>query len=141
MQIKKILVPLDFSKTSLKALDHAAYLAKMYNAELTLLHAAEGFSVTAATGYYVPPSYELEHNKNVINQSKTHLTDISERLKQKGVTKINTIAIISKPSKEIVFVAKKIKADMIVMGTQGVSGFREFFAGSNTFKIIRNAKT
>src|SRR5207249_2642011 len=47
--------------------------------------------------------------------------------------------VSGKVHSEIVKAADEIKADIIVMGTHGVSGFREFIMGSNTFRVVHDA--
>lgn len=139
-QIKKILIPVDFSKTSLKALDHAAYLAKISDAEITLLHVPESLSATTGTGVFDPPDFHEDYEKNIADQSNKRLDELAAGLKKKGNLKVNTLTVIGSPKKEILNVSKKIKADLIVMGTHGASGIKEFFIGSNTFSIIKDAK-
>ena len=139
-QIKRILIPLDFSKTSLKALDHAAHLAKLCDAEITLLHVPESLSVMSNSGYFDPPDFHEEYEKNISDQSDAKLGEIAAQLKKKGIAKVDTLTVIGNPKKEILKVSKNIKADLIVMGTHGTSGIKEFFVGSNTFSIIKDAK-
>lgn len=139
-QIKKILIPVDFSKTSLKALDHALYLAKLCKSEITLLHVPESLSVTSGSGLFDPPPFHEDYEKYVYDLSKARLTEIAEKIEKRDKIKINTLSVIGNPHLEILNASKKIKADLIVMGTHGISGTKEFFIGSNTFKIIKNAK-
>jgi nucleotide-binding universal stress UspA family protein len=139
-KIKKILIPLDFSKTSLKALDYAAEISKANKAEIILLHVTEGLHQNLEPGYFVAPAAPIDYLKDFIEQSDKQLNKLAEKLKEKGITKINTLTEVGNVYYEILDVAKKNKADLIVMGTHGVSGVKEFFAGSNTFRIIRDAK-
>jgi nucleotide-binding universal stress UspA family protein len=138
--IKKILIPVDFSKASLKALDHAAYLAKLSGADITLLNVPETLSVTKGQGIFDPPVYHEDYEKHVSDQSIARLHEMAEQLKKKVNIKVDTLCIVGNPHAEILNVSKKIKADLIVMGTHGASGAKEFFIGSNTFKIIKDAK-
>ena len=138
--IKKILIPVDFSKTSLTALDHAITLAKMYKAGIHLLHAADPLLVNTEPGYFVPPSFQEEYERSVQEQSDKHLSDIAGRVRQRGVVSITYQTVFGRTAHVILEAAKKVKADIIVMGTHGVSGAREFFLGSNTFRVIREAK-
>ena len=138
-QIKKILVPVDFSKTSLYALDYAIDLAKKSNAQITLLHVAEGFESNAMSGFYVPPTFELDYNQNIVDQNNKHLTDLSAKIKKKGAANVNILTSVGKVSKEIIAISKQEKASVIIMGTHGVSGVKEFFMGSNAFKVIKES--
>ena len=139
LKIKKILIPLDFSFTSLKALDYAVLLAKLTKAEINLLHVIETVYATTDPFFVADPeiqSYESDLKK-ISYQS---LDKISEKIKEKNVVKTNIISSSGRTHKEIIRVSKKIKADLIVMGTHGVSGFREFVMGSNTFRIVQDAE-
>ena len=63
LNIKKILIPLDFSFTSMKALEQAVVLAKLTDAEITLVHIIENIYVTTEPAYYSIPiseSYESQ---------------------------------------------------------------------------------
>jgi nucleotide-binding universal stress UspA family protein len=55
---------------------------------------------------------------------------------------IKTKALIKagKISKSIVEAAKEVKADLVIMGTHGVSGFEEFFIGSNAFRVVTESE-
>ena len=138
-QIKKILIPLDFSKTSLKALDHAAYLAKRCDAGITLLHIPESLSVTSNSGFFDPPDFHEEYEKSITDQSNTRLREIAAQLKKKGINKVDTMTIIGNPKKEILNVSKKIKADLIVMGTHGRTGLARLVIGSVARNILNHA--
>jgi nucleotide-binding universal stress UspA family protein len=137
-EIKKILVPLDFSTTSLNALEYAVALAKRTNAEITLLHAIEHVYVTTDPRYAIVPPRETI-NLDLDKISKDSLTKVAEKLKRKGVAKVNTLSVSGRTHKEIIRVGKKLKADLIVMGTHGVSGFREFVMGSNTYRVVSDS--
>jgi len=140
-QIKKILIPLDFSKTSLKALVHAVFMAKLYRAEITLFHASEGLMVNTEPGYFVPPQFQQDYEEHMMDQSEKHLQAIVERVKKKGVENVKCLSLMGgRTPKEILDTAKKLKSDLIIMGTHGVSGVKEFFLGSNTFRVIRDAR-
>jgi nucleotide-binding universal stress UspA family protein len=140
--IKKILVPVDFSETSLKALDHAVYIAKKSKADVTVLNVVEStYSYAPSTEYTALTFTNLEnYEKSVVKQSKDHLLKLTQQIKKKE--KINILGIVSSGwvKEEILDTAESIKADLIVMGTHGVKGFREFITGSNTFRVVNEAK-
>lgn len=138
--IKNILVPLDFSKTSLNALNHATQIAKVKNAKLVLLNALEyiipledrrAFSTSLSTAEL---SNTLEKNSN------EQLEKLATKLKNKGIKSVVTLTVYGGLSQRISETVIDEKIDLVVMGTHGVSGFREFFIGSNTFKVIRDIK-
>jgi nucleotide-binding universal stress UspA family protein len=139
--IKKILVPIDFSETSLTALNHAKYVAKLNKADLTLLNIVEStYSYTPALDYSTM-SYTnfASYEKSIVKQSKEHLLKLSQKLKKSGIN-INTIVTTGWVKEEIINTAKSIHADIIIMGTHGVKGMREFITGSNTFRVVNEAE-
>jgi nucleotide-binding universal stress UspA family protein len=140
--IKRILVPIDFSETSLKALDHAVYIAKLNSADITMLNIVEStYSYAPSTDYTALSFTNLEnYERSVIKQSKEHLLKLSQKIKKKEG--VNIIGIVSTGwvKEEILETAESMNADIIIMGTHGVKGFREFITGSNTFRVVNEAK-
>ena len=137
---KKILIPIDFSKTSLSALDTAITFSKKSGASLHLLHVNEGLTKSLEPGYFVNPPMMLDYQNSFIEQSDKHLADLAGKIKSEtGMT--------AKSSTETGLVHATIrdfteneKIDLIVMGTHGVSGVKEFFIGSNTIRVIRDSR-
>lgn len=137
--IKRILVPVDFSKPSLVAINQAISLAKKTNAEIILVHVIDALKTTAPAFYYaVPGSPEFEHD--LIDYSNKELNKIADRIKKKGVAKVKYMSVRGQIYKEVVKLSKKAKVDIIVMGTHGISGFKEFFMGSNAFRVVSHAE-
>lgn len=133
--MKKIIVPIDFSEHSEYALKVAAKLAKKYNAEVLALHMLEMSDVmlTASDGLqYEKAAYffKLSEQKFETFLKKDYLKDV----------KVTPIIKHFKVFSEVNDVAQKNDADLIVMGSHGSSGFKEFFVGSNTERVVRNAE-
>lgn len=151
-QIKKIIVPIDFSETSLRALEQATYLARLKKAELILIHVLEDIEIqdnikipvyerekfVTAVNKYGPKMHELE--SRIESDTNKDLTLLVEKAKKKGALKTSYIIESGKVYKQICNYAKVAKADLIVMGTHGIKGFREFVIGSNTFRVVREAE-
>jgi nucleotide-binding universal stress UspA family protein len=140
--IKKILVPIDFSETSLTALDHAVYIAKLNTADITLINVVEStYSYAPSTDYTALSFTNLEsYEKSVVKQSKEHLIKLAQKIKKKEGVNIISIVTTGWVKEEILDTAESTKADIIIMGTHGVKGFREFITGSNTFRVVNEAK-
>ena len=131
--IKKILIPIDFSETSLLAIEHGAFLAKLYKADIVLVHVVEHtfhkFSIVA-------PAIKFELPENILTLAEEKLKVIAEKIrKDYGVTS-SAISTEGNICKEIVEAIKSEHVDLIVMGTHGASGFEEVFLGSNSFKMV-----
>lgn len=141
-EIKKILIPIDFSDTSLIALDHAIYMAKLSHAEIVLIHMIERLltNTNSAEFYAAVGQEHIEYEKAVINKGKEYLDSFAEDLRKKHGIKITASTIFGRTHAGIISAADELNADLIIMGTHGVSGFRELVMGSNTFKVVSETK-
>lgn len=132
--MNKIIVPVDFSEHSEYALEAAAILARKRGAEILVLHMLE-----ISDAMFLTSSEE--------QKSKTFffLRMAEQRFEQfldKDYLKELVVTPVVKKSKvfsEISTVAKEQGAELIVMGSQGTSGFSEVFIGSNTEKVVRHS--
>lgn len=132
--MKKIIVPVDFSEHSEYALKTAAKLAKKNNAEILALHMLEmsDIMLTASDGLQYEKAvyfYKLSEQKFEKFIEKDYLKDV----------KVTPIIKHFKVFGEVNDVAHKHDADLIVMGSHGSSGVKEFFIGSNTERVVRNS--
>lgn len=134
--MKKIIVPIDFSEHSEYALRTAAKLAKKSNAELLALHMLEMSDVILTESDSQQQQKAVFFLKLVEQKFETFLD--KEYLKNVNVT---PIVKHYKVFSEVNDVAKEHDADLIVMGSHGTSGFKEFFVGSNTERVVRNSET
>jgi nucleotide-binding universal stress UspA family protein len=134
-EVKKILIPVDFSSTSLLAFEHGANLAKLYNAEVILLHVIE--KNLFAHDIFLPEMKMINYD-NLAKIAENKLNEIAESFDSLS---FNSIVMVkgSRVSKTIVNIAKENNADLIVMGTHGVSGIEEFFIGSNAERVVIDA--
>ncbi len=132
--IQKILIPIDFSETSFLAIEHAANTAKLFNAELILLHVIEKhwekFSIVA-------PEIRIEAPDAFITAIEDRLEEIVADISSKyGVKSACVTSSDGSIFNEIIAMSTEHNVDLIVMGTHGVSGVEEFFIGSNTYKVV-----
>ena len=132
--MKKIIVPIDFSEYSEYALKAAAKLAKKSNAELLALHMLE-MSDVMLTGAGEQPQKVIYFLK----LAEQRFEDFLKKDYLEGLT-ITPIVKHFKVFSEVNEIAKKYEADLIVMGSHGASGAKEFFVGSNTERVVRNAE-
>ena len=132
--MKKIIVPLDFSKYSEYALRTAAKLAKKNNAEILALHMLELSEVLLTKSDTEQQQKAIFFLKMVEKKFETFL----EKDYLKGL-KVTPIVKHFKVFSEVNDVAEENDADLIIMGSHGTSGFKEFFVGSNTERVVRNA--
>lgn len=131
--MKHILVPIDFSSDSLNALEHAIMIANRLNLNIMLIH------VKRKNADY-DPSFNLKDfdevvKSGVIENFEKIIEQYQKNLKGSFDYRIREGRIYT----EICHQAKYGDAEMIIMGTHGVSGFEEKWAGSNAFRVASNA--
>jgi nucleotide-binding universal stress UspA family protein len=137
-QVNKILIPIDFSKTSKLALEHAAHLCKAFNSELHLVHIYKTSTIDVlpnltATSASIP---NYEGLKDMVIEE---LDELGKKFSEKFNVGYNIEVKTGSVSKGILETAKDCGADLIVMGTHGVSGFEEFFLGSNAYRVVTSS--
>ncbi len=139
LPIKKILCPTDFSEPSYKALEAANELAKHFNAEIILIHILSPVFVYPATALSQGMTKAKEIND--INRDEMAYKSLFMTLKEKVPDSIKSRSILGKgnPADEIVKSAGEEKADLIVIGTHGFTGWRHFILGSVAEKVVRLA--
>ncbi len=134
--MKKIIVPVDFSKHSEFALETAAQLAKKKNSEILAVHMLEISNM-------VLNASEGEQQAKAVFFLKLAEKRFEEFLDKEYLEGILVTPIVKhfKVFSEVNEVAKKHHADLIVMGSHGTSGLKEVFVGSNAEKVVRNSET
>jgi nucleotide-binding universal stress UspA family protein len=132
-RIKNILVPLDFSPLSLHALNHAERLSRLSHAHITLLHVIEPFGSGFGTSGMLATAMRLERELQI--QSAKRLQKIARTAMQSTKGQADTIVIVGPIASTITRAATETKADLIIMGTHGASGFVENLIGSNTYSV------
>ncbi|MBP6335659.1 MAG: universal stress protein [Bacteroidia bacterium] len=137
-QIKKILIPFDFSETAELTLEHAVFMAKLYKADLILLHVIESYSFTSAITSAFGKS-QSEFEQKIETSANDRLKELTGKLhRESGVTVLYRTEM-GKIYKTIVGIAEEMGVDIIIMGTHGVSGFQEFLIGSNTYRVVMSS--
>jgi nucleotide-binding universal stress UspA family protein len=121
MSKKIILVPVDFTKATDCAINHAIKVASSNQSEISLLH--------------------LVAKKDLLDEAKIKLSACLERvLPIANGIKVNTIARVGTIFENIGDVAEELECSLIIMGTHGLRGL-QFITGSNALKIVTSSKT
>lgn len=128
--IKKILIPFDFSETAELSLEHAVFMAKLFKAEITLVHIVETVTFTSAISHALS-GFE----KKVETASNEKLQELADKLHLENGIKVSVITEVGRIYKKIVQVAKQSHTDVIVMGTHGAGGASNVI-GSNTSRVV-----
>ena len=136
---RKILVPIDGSRTSARGLDEAIKLAKGQKATLVLLHAVDEAVVTY--GADMVPFHIDEMLESMREGGKKILAKAAARVRSRGV-KVKSLLVekfIGPVADIIVSQAKKQRADLIVIGTHGRRGLAHAVLGSVAERVVQHA--
>ncbi|MCH9656302.1 MAG: universal stress protein, partial [Planctomycetes bacterium] len=134
IEMKKILIPTDFSETSQAATQYAVELAKKFDAKIYLLHVIEDPIV------YMPmfESYAMPPKEDFESFAETRLDNwILDD--DKGELEMETKWVHGNPFVDILKFAKKEDVDLIVVGTHGRSFTAHLLLGSVAEKVVRKA--
>lgn len=132
----RILVPVDFSKRSEEALDRAVQLAREGGAELVLLHVVE---IPYLPGIYGMVAEEDYADASTIEErAEARLRTFASRAERLGI-QTTVLAGSGRPAEYIVDFARESMADLIVMGSHGLTGLDRFLMGSVTERVLRTA--
>lgn len=137
-EIKKILIPFDFSETAELALEHAVFMAKLHKADIILLHVIESYSFTSAISQAFGKS-QSEFEQKIETSANDRLKELTSKLHHDSGMSVNFRIESGKIYKSIVNISQEMDVDIIIMGTHGVSGFQEFLVGSNTYRVVMSA--
>lgn len=137
MNVKTILVPTDFSPDADQALSTAIELAELFGAKIVVLHAYHlDIPVVSpmAAGYMLPEGFY----EDLRDCAKAQVNKVTEKVTAKGI-EATGIALSEPASMAVVEQAKSLPADLIVMGTRGLSGLKHVLLGSVAERVVRTA--
>jgi manganese transport protein len=126
---RRILVPLDHTERDRAAIAHAAGMAKMYGAQVCLLHVEEG--VTSQVYGELASTAEVQAGAR-------YLDDIAAALRSQGIEVEAAVAHARNPAAEIIRYAREVKPDLIVMGAHGHKGIQDLLYGQ-TINEVRHS--
>ena len=134
IEIKTILVPLDFSRGSIEALDYAVAVAKQFHAAIHLVHVHppdEASSVPRAGHLMLQSAQAIQFlREELTNIQRKHVEPFwPENCHVRG----------GRPYQEIVELAREINADLIILSTRGRTGLKRVLLGSTAERVVRSA--
>jgi len=133
-RLKRILVPIDFSDCSRKALQYALPLAKEHQAAITLLYVA---APACGAGEYGAVDYG-QWETSMKDSGANELAKLA-RDQIRGQVSANTLVCVGSPAWEIVEVARSLPADLIVISTHGRTGLKHVVLGSVAEQVVQRA--
>jgi nucleotide-binding universal stress UspA family protein len=132
VQIKKILVPLDGSKNSMRGLDEAIYLARQCGATITGIHC---LTLSPHSEFSGRPSAE----KSLIKEVRKFMDDAKLKAAQNGVVFTSKI-VNGDIGYNIIKTAQNEKVDLIIIGSRGHGSLQRLFLGSVSNYVVHSAK-
>ncbi|MCQ2372777.1 MAG: universal stress protein [Phascolarctobacterium sp.] len=134
----KILVPVDGSEGSWRALEQAVAIGEKFESNLIV--------VTVIQPYNNASLLSVPLDSKTINEGNSELEKVGDRVLQmaaerllKYKSKVDYCVEVGHPSERILALAKKENASLIVIGSRGLSGIAEFFLGSVSSKVSQYA--
>jgi nucleotide-binding universal stress UspA family protein len=134
---RRILHPSDFSSASNAAFKKAIEMAKASRAELLIVHVINPIIPVAGEGYVSPKMYE-DLAASTRAWARKQLDRLLVKAKKSGVRGKGVLAE-GAAHEQIARIAKTKRADLVVMGTHGRSGFARLFLGSVAGRVVTAA--
>lgn len=130
---QRVLVPIDFSECSNKALQYAIAVATQFKGTITLLHVVPNVSAETRLAFDMP-----ELQRALLQEGKEKVANAISQFPHEMVT-IEPLVRKGVPYHEIVLAAKELQSDLIVIGTHGRTGLRHVLTGSTAERVVRHA--
>jgi universal stress protein A len=128
VRLKKILVPVDLSDCSKKALEYASTFAKQFGGELIILHVIEPHQLVPESA-----SYDSEYGNDGCHDFQEFQNHIDKGIPSSVSIRTGT------PHLKIVEAARALGADLIIISTHARKRLDRMFLGSTTEKVVRTA--
>ena len=139
----RILVAIDGSENSNRALELAATMAKSFDSELMILNVipAPTVMITVPIGFGVGPNGVSEYYSQQELFANQFVENAVSMIKSKRVTRFSTEVIRASKSvvEEIIETAARRKVNLLVIGTRGLGGFRKLLQGSVSSGVVTHA--
>lgn len=135
-KINKIIIVTDFSTFSESAFKTGIAIAERQKAEVSILHVMDRLDYLDLSKPHLPNNgFETYHYKT----AGKYLDKLAAKINMNTGIIISSRVLEGPPAETICAYAYQYKANLIVMGTRGISGARELFMGSDAFKIIKGS--
>jgi len=132
--MQRILIPIDFSDTSMAAAEYGCELAVRLGADVTLLNVFSAGIVATPDAAFVPTPEELEA---LARGAQTHLESTAAKLDREHLS-IECVVLEGMPADVICAFAEREQAELIVMGTHGRRGVSHLLLGSVAEQVLRH---
>ncbi len=134
LKLNRILVPIDFSWPSRKALQYALPFARQFGAKITLLFVLEPPVYSGDIGY-VPMEVD---DAGSLKAAGEKLKDFAQQALDADLLD-QTLVRSGRPFQEIADAARELDTDLIIIATHGYTGLKHVFLGSTVERVVRHA--
>jgi len=134
MDIRRLLVPIDFSRDSLKALRFAAEVGKRFKTEIYLLHV---FDVSHPFFSYPLLPADMADDAELLESAKELVMEKLEEVGRGYWDSIVGVVRKGQPHRQIVEFAQEVEADLVILGERGLTSFRAARLGSTAERVVR----
>lgn len=134
--VKNILCPVDFSQDSENSIKRAAFLAQLFNAELSLIHVITLVPNPYTMLYGI--DFQVTDTDQIIESARKTLNELRQNHVPDAVT-TKTQVMVGTLADELAKAVQQFESGLIVMSTSGSHGAEEFFIGSNAAKVVRTS--
>jgi nucleotide-binding universal stress UspA family protein len=132
IKTSKILIPVDFSKTSLNAIKYAAFMAQYTKGELVLVHVQSKTDLLDI----ILPAIKLKDVSVITDFLYDKLEKIAADIRKRYGIEVSSYVSTGNVTSEIIAMAEETKSTMVVMGTHGKDSDNGFFLGSNAYRVL-----
>lgn len=135
-EIKKIMVPVDFSENSKKFLKDAIYIGEKFGATISVVFVVQSFD--DYSGFFVPHMPIAEFEEEMLQGAEGKMESFLEELGEQGAA-LGGRVLTGDVGEEITNFAEKEGMDLIIMGTHGYKGLEKVLFGSVADKVVKTA--
>jgi universal stress protein A len=133
-RLQTILVPVDFSSFSSKALDYAVAFARQFGATIVLVHVVE--PLVYPENYMAVPAVSQDINDSLMKAAEEKLATQREGVDS---DRVKVMTRLGRPYVEITDAARELEADLIIIATHGHTGLKHVLLGSTAERVVRHA--
>ncbi len=133
--VRTVFCATDFSETAEVALEQAAALAGQHEAKLVIGHMVEPLP---AEPYPLPMAVRTDEGR-LRDAAKERLAELAERYRKRSMS-VEVVVEVGPPGGGLVDLAERAAADLLVIGTRGLSGLAHLLLGSTAEYVVRRAK-
>jgi nucleotide-binding universal stress UspA family protein len=135
-EIKKILLPIDFSGASIKILQYAVFLAEKYNAKIFIVSVMEYPYTISGRPHFRPND---EYGEQMIRIAEKKMASFIEENRDLMPVSLESSILFGHVAERIISYAEMESFDLIIIGTHGHKGLEKMLLGSVAEKVIKLA--